>query len=122
MTHSGFREPKMAKSRKLALGGKKNSSAGFALFLVKSWPKVLEMAPNMKPMLLVLLDYLVVLVHISYWYLTSHQKREVKGKLLSLTVSSTTNAVVLASERCLLSKNFVILVECKNCGIVRSLH
>ena len=49
--------------------------------------------------------------------LTSHQKREVKGKLLNLTVSSTTNAVVLASERCLLSKNFVILVDwiLKNC-------
>ena len=41
-----------------------------------------------------LLDYLFVLVHISYWYLTSHQKREVKGKLLSLTVSSTTKAIV----------------------------
>ena len=51
--HSGFREPKMAKSRKLALSGKKNSSARFALFLVKSWPKLLEMAPNMQPMTLV---------------------------------------------------------------------
>ena len=49
-THSGFHEPKMAKSRKIALGGKKNSSAGFALFLVKSRPKHLEMAPNMQLM------------------------------------------------------------------------